>query len=349
MTIPVDINQNNPLALSEIAEELIAINLELTDESLINPDAISDITISENYIIVTKWARVLVFDKDGKFVRAIGRVGQGPGSFIFIRNVVIDEKNERLFLLSGNPSKIISFDLNGTFLNEVSVRNLRPKHMSYVNGKLLLVSKDIRMRGRREFSSHSVLYRLDDSFQVIDSLCIRRTSVITDGLTLHTSFAFINKSIVQGAGGTTYFYLNELGDPPTEIVLRDTLYRLEGNQLIPELRLSFRNDGISRAGNRFIDLKSIFRSSRYVFSIYKNTLTGNTYQFVFDTKTGKSSNMQGGFIDDINNIEERIIISPLTTNSEIFYFWHTHMDPDDFEEPNPTLYVGRLRRLAGGN
>ena len=346
LTIPVDSSQNVPLALSAITEDLIAIELELTNESLINPDRISRILLSENYVIVAKLNQVLVFGKDGKFVRSIGTRGQGVGGFNFIVSVAIDEKNKRLFIGSTNPQKIISYDLSGTFLNEVVnpiQYNPLPHDMHYIDGKLLLVAQHIGFcRNKNKRFLHSMLYHLDDNFQVIDSHSIRKTYFAGGSM---ASIHPCTKNIVKGAEAT-FFYLSEIYDrwAPTEITLRDTLYRLENNQLIPELRLKFRNDGIDRGGNKFIELHNIFRSSRYVFSTYRNNLTNNTYQFVFDTKTGIGNNMQDGFIDDINNIEERIIIRPLTTNSEMFYFWHTHMDPDCFEEPNPTLYIGRLRR-----
>jgi hypothetical protein len=54
LEIPIDIDQNNSLPLSEIAEEITAIELELTDESLINPDQICRILFFENIVIVAE-------------------------------------------------------------------------------------------------------------------------------------------------------------------------------------------------------------------------------------------------------------------------------------------------------
>ena len=54
--------------------------------------------------------------------------------------------------------------------------------------------------------------------------------------------------------------------------------------------------------------------------------------------------MLDGYTDDINGIEKRVRISPLVTDSEIFYYWHTHMKPEDKEEPNPTLYIIKLKK-----
>ena len=70
----------------------------------------------------------------------------------------------------------------------------------------------------------------------------------------------------------------------------------------------------------------------------------NEYYFCYDTKTGKGYNMLDGYSDDINRIEKPIAIRPLSTDSEMFYYLHTNMKPDDREEPNPTLYIGKLKK-----
>ena len=346
LTIPVDINQNTPLALSEITESIIAIELELTDESMIG-GSVGRIIISEDYVIVAELNQILVFNKDGNFVRSIGRRGQGPGSFNYIANIAIDTKNERLFVLSLQPRKIISYDLNGNFLNEKIILSTLLHDINYVDNKLILAGRRSQLIRSAENKSfiYSFLYRFDSNLQFIDSQNIRK-AYFRNPRAFVTMFFCASTYIMAGAEAT-YFYMSEYTTRqmnPTEVLLRDTLFRLEGNQLVPELRLRFRNDGIDRSGNKFIELRHISRSSRYVFSTYRNKLTGNIYQFVFDTKTGKGYNMRDGFIDDINNTEGRVIIRPLNTNSEMFLFRRTHMHPDDFEEPNPTLYVGRLRR-----
>ena len=115
--IPVDIDQNYSLPLSEIAEEITAIELELTDESLINTDYNNRIIFSDHYIIVSEATKVLVFTKEGKFLRRIGSMGQGPGEYSgLLLCVAFDEKNKRLFITSS--SQIICYDIDGKFLKE---------------------------------------------------------------------------------------------------------------------------------------------------------------------------------------------------------------------------------------
>ena len=240
--------------------------------------------------------------------------------------------------------------MTGSFLKE-SVRPVRfgDAYNSYIdinynNSELLLLVEQIGTLESKWFI-HSALYRLNDEFQVKDSCIIRK-------INMEKSNVFVNKlsqnDFIFHGGKSVYLYKGETfprdnSYTPSEIVLRDTLYRFKDNLLVPELKLKFRNNGIDRGGNLFIDLHIIYRSSRYIFARYENKLNSTIYDFCYDTKTGKSYNMQDGYTDDIHHIEKRVKIHPLSTNSEYFYYWYTHMNPNDREEPNPTLYICKLK------
>ena len=337
--IPVDMDQNSSLALSEIAEAITATELEFTDKSLINPGNIQRIIVSANHVIIAELSKVLVFNKKGKFIRPIGSIGQGPGEYKYIKTLAMDESSNRLFILSSSPSKIICYDLNGNFLKE-STLPFQFTDINYVNDQLILVGEDWRGNEAKEFVSQAELYRLNDNLQVIDNRTIRNIFVgPTPFGTLFRDTDFIlngNRSLYLYYGDFFYPALN--GGNSAIRALCDTLYRFEDNQLVPELKLKFKNNNT----NKFIHLFNIYRSSRYIFSYYRNKQNENSYCFCYDTKTGKGYHMQDGFTDDINLIEEPVRIRPFASDTEWFYYLHTHMKPDDIEEPNPTLYIGKL-------
>ena len=349
--IPVDIDQNYSLPLSEIAEEITAIELEMTDESLINPDNIQRIFISENHIITVETslvsgatAKILVFNKDGKFLNRIGSRGQGPGEYTMITNVALDEKNKRLFI-ANFPNKIICYDLNGKFLKESTLKssNTVLLDIKCINDEVLLLVNN--QTSSPEFSSNTILlFRLNDDFQVIDSSFVRKNIFKSRRGIIRN---FTTDYILKG-NPSVFLYYSEIypkaTTPPVEKVIRDTLYRFEDNQLVPELKLKFRNDGIDGGGSKFIHLFNIYRSSQYIFAFYFKDNGNSSYYFCYDTKTGQGYNMQDGYTDDIHNIETPVKIRPLNLNTEMFYYWHTHMDPDDIEEPNPTIYIGTLKK-----
>ena len=352
--IPVDIEQSNPLSLSEITEEITTIGLELTDESIINPDEVGTVIISGNDVYIACWFEILVFNNDGKFVRSIGSKGQGPGEFSTpVSNLAIDERNNHLFALSGH--RIFCYDLTGKFLkvsrpfnsSSTEITMFYPEIIDYINDELLISgNKVFRDADGSRFVS-SMIYRLNDDFQITDSFTVRNNYY--EGGQVYQKPKY---RILKG-NTSVYMYYSELYRilslpgvslrAPAEVVLRDTLYRFEKNLFVPDLKLKFKNDGISN-GHKFIDLFYIYRSSRYVFSNYQNNLNENKYYFCYDTKTGKGYNMQDGFTDDINGIDKPVKIRPFSHDTEMFYYLHTNMNPGDLEEPNPTLYIGKLKK-----
>ena len=61
--------------------------------------------------------RVVKFDKDGKFLKAWGTKGSGPGQFNLVHSIDID-KNRRLYVADRDNSRIQIFDRNGNFLDQ---------------------------------------------------------------------------------------------------------------------------------------------------------------------------------------------------------------------------------------
>jgi len=88
-----------------------------------NPDVIlasgSEI-IKENgngIFILDKWMnkKVFLFTKNGKFIRSYGKVGNGPGEYLSINDVIISIGKVEI-LSSVGDTKVLKYDLNGQFL-----------------------------------------------------------------------------------------------------------------------------------------------------------------------------------------------------------------------------------------
>jgi peptidylamidoglycolate lyase len=61
--------------------------------------------------------RVVVFDKNGKYLRSWGKLGQGPGEFSQPHSIVLDSKG-RVYVADRNNVRIQIFDSKGKFLAE---------------------------------------------------------------------------------------------------------------------------------------------------------------------------------------------------------------------------------------
>ncbi|MBQ2856062.1 MAG: 6-bladed beta-propeller [Bacteroidaceae bacterium] len=119
--ILLDINTNQELRLSEIAETVEVIFLEQTDDS--------DIAMVERFIpykdmyyvmssIGFSNGRVHVFDKNGHFIQKIDKRGGGPGEYDDLQDVAINPLNDELIFMT-QPQGIFRYDLKGNFISKV--------------------------------------------------------------------------------------------------------------------------------------------------------------------------------------------------------------------------------------
>lgn len=112
------------LSALPIAEEIESVEylpLEITDndESLI--DGVVDYAVTSKYIyvLVGKEPRIVLFDRQGNFVRTFLRQGQGPNDFRgMIGSLQVDEKNDNLYVIG---SKIGVYSLEGVFKKDLSL------------------------------------------------------------------------------------------------------------------------------------------------------------------------------------------------------------------------------------
>lgn len=106
-----------PIADEITDVEYIPLETTESDESLI--DGVVDYAITSKYIyvLVGKEARIVLFDRKGKFVRTFLRQGQGPNDFRgMIGFIQADETNDNLYVIG---SKIGVYSLEGEFKKDI--------------------------------------------------------------------------------------------------------------------------------------------------------------------------------------------------------------------------------------
>jgi hypothetical protein len=337
--IPVAVEKSLSLPLSEIAENIQAVHLELTDESLISQ--IRKVLLCDNYIIVLNAQQrkhtVMLFSSEGKFIRQIGSAGQGPGEYPnYIKDITVDTENKHIFLIS--HKKLICYNFDGELINEFSSEQIEHFNaICHVNNRLLLISEHYGEPDGSGFNNRSLLYISDTNLQLKDSVEIWKVH-----MDRRVFWTYPYKDFITYSSRNTYLYYYEI--TPEPVPVQDILYEIKDNQLIPSLKLAFKGGTNTSDGGKIIYLYSIFRSSRYVFSAYYHGLEKKDYYFCYDTKTGNGHTVEG-YIDDINKIEDKVIIHPLNSEDGKFYYLHTNTDDvTNNEEPNPTLYIGKLKK-----
>jgi hypothetical protein len=109
-----DINNISSIPLSYLGSKLEYIPLETDSSCLIN--RISDISVSDSFLFVSDYYLLLLFNRDGKFIRQIGSPGRGPGEYLRVRDFDIDVDNEEVYILEGR--KVLVYNFNGLFRRE---------------------------------------------------------------------------------------------------------------------------------------------------------------------------------------------------------------------------------------
>ena len=76
-----------------------------------------DIFVADGHIADVPVNRIMKFSKDGKFIKAWGRRGSGPGEFDTPHSIAIDSRG-RIFVADRSNSRVQIFDQDGKFLDQ---------------------------------------------------------------------------------------------------------------------------------------------------------------------------------------------------------------------------------------
>ena len=118
--ITVDVTKSYPkkeLILQDFMD-VEYIKLETNDDFItqgIVMDVGKDIILIRN----ARDGNILIFDRNGKGIRKINRMGQGPEEYIMSINIILDEDNAEIFVNDGPSSKINVYDLYGNFKRRI--------------------------------------------------------------------------------------------------------------------------------------------------------------------------------------------------------------------------------------
>lgn len=321
--ISIEPEKTTQLSLSEIAEDIQAIELEVTDKSMIGAwHEGYKVFPLDKYIIFSEYSRyksqILLFDTNGKFIRSIGKKGGGPGEFSSIVSVAVNDKEQRIYVIS-TSHKIICYNFQNQFLFERSVSQ-DFEHIHQFQDKLYLFTTTIGEDGYNK----TVCYKTNKDLQITDSLTVQQEE--RDKRLKFSAVPTVAEPL-SIVGDQVYFHRPKFASEPRSC---DTLYEIRNKALIPSIIVCFEGE------EKYIP-NYIFRNSHFVCMHYSKK------HFCYDLRTGKGYNLKNGYTDDLYS-GAKVMIRSFPHDSERFYYLHTNIKDTDKDEPNPTLYIGRFKQ-----
>ena len=113
-----DVSTVPSLLLSEAAEKLEIVPLEMTDESVLSDITEMQVTDHNIWIDHVREFYIYRFSRTGKFINKIGSIGQGPGEYTTYSTFLVDEDKKEVYIIA-NTNGVLAYDFEGNFKRKI--------------------------------------------------------------------------------------------------------------------------------------------------------------------------------------------------------------------------------------
>ena len=113
-----DVSTVPSLLLSEVAEKLEIVPLEMTDESVLSD--ITEMQVTDHNIWIDHGREFYIyrFSRSGKFLNKIGSIGQGPGEYTNYSTFLVEEEKKKVYIIA-NTNGVLAYDFEGNFKRKI--------------------------------------------------------------------------------------------------------------------------------------------------------------------------------------------------------------------------------------
>ena len=113
-----DVSTVPSLLLSESAEKLEIVSLEMTDQSMLGEIRRIQLTDHNIWIDHGREFYIYRFSRSGKFLNKIGSIGQGPGEYTTYSTFLVDEDKKEVYIIA-NTNGVLAYDFEGNFKRKI--------------------------------------------------------------------------------------------------------------------------------------------------------------------------------------------------------------------------------------
>jgi hypothetical protein len=305
-SIPVKPGTSIDTNLSAFASSIEYVKLETRPDCLVG--SISRFVIYKDRIYL--WdgrskATIFCFDIKGKFIYKIQRIGKGPGEYVGVMDMYLDDKKEQIVIFDASQAKLLKYSIDGQFVEEVP-------H--------ILLPMAIAPGDSDSYWFYSMGYvKLDGTTPLHNLLRVGK-----DGRTVLSSYFPYNPNLdnlFQRA------FNNDNGYFTFCYSYCDTVYRIKNSEIQPFVFIDFNKSDLLKQLNRlspdqqnernqiinnkdFADLSNVLISDQNLYASYASSSFMSKILYSFSTK--KLFNIKN-VVNDIDEVPLEFLPRKLTT------------------------------------
>ena len=165
--IQYDEKAENFILIDQIVDRCSFVRLTSEQSSLIGK--IDQLILCDSFIVVVdkRIAKsIFVFNHEGKFLNRISRLGNGPGEYLLINHVAINDNNQ-VCILDNIKARVTLFDISGKFISSQDLPFKSVKMEFLGNDNILFDVQDCSpISGNKKIIEKSCYVLTDSNFKV---------------------------------------------------------------------------------------------------------------------------------------------------------------------------------------
>ena len=286
-------NNITEVPLSTIGKEIEYIPLQTIPESLLGE--VNKIAISDSFIFVSDFEKLMQFDRQGRFIRKVGSNGRGPGEYVHIFDITVDNKQEVVYILSTRTKDLLSFDFRGNFIKSFKLQESSLEFIADTSNHLLFQMSNLgKPEGTKSYSwfltdtEGNVLLRISNSLYKTNRL--GRFFIVKKPLYLYNgSLHFMEFGI-----DTLYFFNNDIKAPYAIFKFGDL--KIDSD---PEVQSQKDLDKYKEK----LYISTILEDEKYLYLNISRGFLLDLVPWIFNKQTKELTVLEDkGFIDDIKGL-----------------------------------------------
>ena len=304
------------------------IQLEATEESLIS-DIKRVVDVEGKVYVLTRTNEIFCFDRaTGKYIRTIGRMGEGPGEYVSAMDICYDEKEKCICVVDYYKSAIHNYSLDGRFLGD------RKFDEETAEGVNLTVYADCAPDGNMLLSlcmppkkpSRDYVYmmlRPDGTSTGVDVFSPVRSKIAQVEVSRHP--------IAKSEDGLRFFKF-----------MNDTIFTLSGDEVVPFCKLNLGRKMIPKdvlakmgpyedvnAGKLYqsgysLPLFELYEDKNYILVLTKPLTLQGRDNYLINKKTLEGIHIKGSAlmaVEGVMFLEGRLMPDIIDSNRNEFISW----------------------------